>query len=527
MGALAVTEFLETLASTFEQKSNEAKGNWRAYCLFQLGRYQEARNALPDEPTYEAILCDFYLGNYDKVFKNCSKIIGKKREINRLLLHTAQKMQDEDLILSYHEELGNIVEDKLALAVVNFSRNNYQEAADTFKKVLLEHKDYEAINIYIAMCYYKLDYYDVSLELLSNYYEMYPKSFVAANLKACNQFKLYNGDSALAEYRNCFYDENVEANVLADDFKIRKNAKLSPKIADVFEHNLVVFTEGSRSDSATVLKRLVSVVPEAKLNLIVYHLHHDEIDLAAAHLDFVPITPQQFVIFGVVETRLYQLNKGLKAEEHLRKAQQYFQMVGASTTECDTIPGRQCMASCFFLLNQFDDANVYLSSINSYLEENDAYNYNYGQSLCQVGKFSEAEKHLKLVQNEKYKREICYILALSRSLIENEKPEEAFGLCEHPGLRSSDRIQILQVLANDAFRKENFFLACKAFDLLQQLDQDEEYWLGKKGAITEVLKKYIKKTVDQSEVKKLLVFLQDTVQREEVLRRTITAYLHS
>ena len=39
------------------------------------------------------------------------------------------------------------------------------------------------------------------------------------------------------------------------------------------------------------------------------------------------------------------------------------QLVGASASECDTIPGRQCMASCFFLLKQFDDVNIYLNSI--------------------------------------------------------------------------------------------------------------------------------------------------------------------
>lgn len=33
-------------------------------------------------------------------------------------------------------------------------------------------------------------------------------------------------------------------------------------------------------------------------------------------------------------------------------AQQYFQLLGASASECDTIPGRQCMASCFFILRQ-------------------------------------------------------------------------------------------------------------------------------------------------------------------------------
>ena len=49
------------------------------------------------------------------------------------------------------------------------------------------------------------------------------------------------------------------------------------------------------------------------------------------------------------------------------QAQQYFQLVGASASECDTIPGRQCMASCFFLLKQFEDVNIYLKSIKAYL----------------------------------------------------------------------------------------------------------------------------------------------------------------
>jgi intraflagellar transport protein 56 len=37
--------------------------------------------------------------------------------------------------------------------------------------------------------------------------------------------------------------------------------------------------------------------------------------------------------------------------------------VGTSAHECDTIPGRQCMASCFFLMRQFEDVNIYMNSI--------------------------------------------------------------------------------------------------------------------------------------------------------------------
>ena len=68
-------------------------------------------------------------------------------------------------------------------------------------------------------------------------------------------------------------------------------------------------------------------------------------------------------------------------------AQQYFQLVGGSASECDTIPGRQCMAACFFLLKQFDDVLLYLNSIKSYYYNDDTFNYNYGQAKASVGNY--------------------------------------------------------------------------------------------------------------------------------------------
>lgn len=51
---------------------------------------------------------------------------------------------------------------------------------------------------------------------------------------------------------------------------------------------------------------------------------------------------------------------GPGATELQRAAQQHYQLVGSSASECDTIPGRQCMASAYFLLGQFDDVLVFL-----------------------------------------------------------------------------------------------------------------------------------------------------------------------
>lgn len=69
----------------------------------------------------------------------------------------------------------------------------------------------------------------------------------------------------------------------------------------------------------------------------------------------------------------------LLKREHLKNAQQYFQLVGGSATECDTIPGRQCMASAFFLYGQFEEVLVYLNSIRSFFVNDDVFNYNYAQ----------------------------------------------------------------------------------------------------------------------------------------------------
>lgn len=87
----------------------------------------------------------------------------------------------------------------------------------------------------------------------------------------------------------------------------------------------------------------------------------------------------------------------------------------------DTIPGRQCMASCFFLLRQFEDVLIYLNSIKvnapnkassicsigtggprlitgtflllqSYFYNDDAFNFNYAQAKAALGSYQEAEE---------------------------------------------------------------------------------------------------------------------------------------
>ena len=106
---------------------------------------------------------------------------------------------------------------------------------------------------------------------------------------------------------------------------------------------------------------LLDMIPEARLNLVIYYLRNDEIQEAFNLIkDLEPTTPAEYTLKGVVNAAYGQL---MDSREHLKIAQQYFQLVGTSPSECDTIPGRQCMASCFFLLKQFEDVLIYLNSI--------------------------------------------------------------------------------------------------------------------------------------------------------------------
>ncbi|RKO86192.1 Tetratricopeptide repeat protein 26 [Blyttiomyces helicus] len=339
------------------------------------------------------------------------------------------------------------------------------------------------------MCYYKLDYYDVSQEVLSVYLQHYPDSLIGVNLKACNHFRLYNGKAAEAELKAL-------------------TEKMSPnlKFADcLLEHNLVVFRNGE--GALQVFPPLLDVVPEARLNLVIYNLRNDDI-VAAFNLmkDMEPSTPQEYILKGIVNAALGQ---DQESREHLKIAQQYFQLVGGSASECDTIPGRQCMASCFFLLKQFEDVLIYLNSIKGYFYNDDTFNYNYGQAKVATGAFEEAEDILLMIQNEKFKNEYAYLSHLARCYIMNKKPRLAWELYLKMET-SSESFSLLQLIANDCYKMNHYFFSAKAFDVLERLDPNPEYWEGKRGACIGVFQQIVSGQEPKESFRDVIGMLRNT-----------------
>ena len=108
-----------------------------------------------------------------------------------------------------------------------------------------------------------------------------------------------------------------------------------------------------------------------------------------------------------------------------------------------------------------------------------------------------------MVQNEAYTKDYCYISWLARCYIMNNNASAAWEL--YLKVENSDEsFNILQLIAHDCYRMGEFLYAVKAFDLLERMDPDPEYWEGKRGACVGVFQKVVAGKGDQSELDEIL-----------------------
>ncbi len=209
-GALALCEF--NLKSG-EVVDVEHALMWIGYCAFHKGAYERAMSA------YEQLLnthlvdvshrkddiycllacCHYFVQQYKEAALIVEKVTTDCAIKNRILSHVAKKMGNsstEDAPFMVHDyNLSDSREDQLSKAALHYLSGHYQEALDIYKQMLQNNCDDIGLNVYLSMCYYKLEYYELSIEVLLIYLQAIPDSFSAINLKACNLFQLHNGIS--------------------------------------------------------------------------------------------------------------------------------------------------------------------------------------------------------------------------------------------------------------------------------------------------------------------------------------------
>ena len=141
-----------------------------------------------------------------------------------------------------------------------------------------------------------------------------------------------------------------------------------------------------------------------------------------------------------------------------------------------------------------------------------------------VGNFREAEETLLLVQSEKYQADPCYLSWLARCYIMNSKARQAWELYLKMDT-SNDSFNLLQLIANDCYKMGSFYHAAKAFDVLERLDPDPEYWEGKRGACVGVFQMVIAGKASRDDLQDVLAMVRNTSNPQvEYIVRIIKKY---
>jgi intraflagellar transport protein 56 len=524
VGALTLLEFNRAAGNEEEGVPTRP---WLAYCHFHLGAHKEAlavyqdlasesdasTDKTPEAASYHlfAGICHFYLGDYEKVH-DCSQRFtaalgaagGDESDPalaalhNRLLFHTSHKERDDDRLFSYHERLHNVIEDQLTLAAVHYMRSHYSEAASVYKAQLDANPSLHAINLYLAMAHYRQDIYDTCLEYLQTFSRLVPDaSITPAVLRACTQFRLYNGAAGMRELQPV-----VDAH---PDLDLSHHP--------LIELNSVVFQADTLPTEVAVrrLAPFIDAIPEARLNSVILLLQAGKFQQAWDLMeDFDPSDPLEFIIKGVAAVSLGQETSNT---ELIQLAQQAFQLVGSSPTDCDTIPGRQAMASYLFLLEQFEDSVMYLDSIKEYFLEDDAFNFTFGIATCEAEQYAEASAAFARITDEAVTQQYTYQSWAARAHVRAGEPRAAWELYLKSG-SSTESLSLLQLIANECYAAGRFFYACKAFDILERLDPSPEYWQAKRGAAAGVLRQATQGEETAENLQAVVDFLRNSTNPE-------------
>ena len=504
-GAITLLEHEKLL-----NKENLTNQLWLAYSYYHSGDFPKAlqiyrnltKKASYDLNIHTYIACCLYaLTKYKEGLEEAKK--GVPSELNnRVRFHLAFKLGDGNEVLETHQKLNqNSIPDELSLAALHYLKNEQEEAIDIYKKIFMD-KKYDALNIYLAMCYYKLEFFDIALDLVNHYLSIHNDSIVANNLKASIEYSSTGNDKVAKEIILNLQNLSKSSNIIEDN--------------DLLQHNLAVFDNepDSKYNKLKIFSNLLDIIPEARQNLIIYYLRNGLVNQAHNLIkDMQPLTTKDYILKAVVHCTLGQ--QGEPGNENLKKAQTFYQSIGASTTECDTIEGRQCMASCFRLTGAYNDEIIYLDSIEQYMKDDDDFNWNYGVALAMCQNYKQAEEVLSRVKKEKYRNDQVYLSWLCRCYIMNDKPDLTWNL--YISIENHlVAVYILNFIAHELYRMGHFYFSFKAFLFLEKFQPSEENTKGKISSAIGVFYLLLSEKISSDRLQEVIHYLCDGPQSLEV-----------
>ena len=76
---------------------------------------------------------------------------------------------------------------------------------------------------------------------------------------------------------------------------------------------------------------------------------------------------------------------------------------------------------------------------------------------------------------------------------------------------SNESLNLLNLIANDCYKMGQFYYSVKAFDVLEKLDLDPEFWEGKRGAAIGVFQMVVANKEKTDRLSEVILLLKNTV----------------
>ena len=152
-----------------EEMSEKDKLNWKAYISYQICDYSTAqciyndlltsgKHGVPSSECRLNLACVYFKLKMWKEAEEMALDISENSPLkNRLLYHIAYHRSNRGKVEAIEYKLNNEnADDCISKAAMQYQIGNYQEAIDILKNVIAEYTNYDAINFYVALCYFKL-----------------------------------------------------------------------------------------------------------------------------------------------------------------------------------------------------------------------------------------------------------------------------------------------------------------------------------------------------------------------------------
>lgn len=181
---LSLDDYLDTgdyqgALTLLDYSNKKDKELWKAYCSFHNRDFEGARKV------YDSLLhatgtrgrqrnsvqsqdiclylacCYFHLQRYDDAIKSISEYSGTSPLKNRIVFLLEKKgfsMDSNDTEETSLVQSGSddYIYGEMFKAAILYADCNFQEAAEIYKTILRLHPEFLALNVFVAMCYFKM-----------------------------------------------------------------------------------------------------------------------------------------------------------------------------------------------------------------------------------------------------------------------------------------------------------------------------------------------------------------------------------